>query len=347
MFKLLESRLRRDWQTKKISLEYLLKTAQEHDYDVRCLTNDSRFVKQIYQIWHPQLQKGMFVFGSNSYPDLSRQASLLSDDKFLTYKVLENYAVPMPKTARFDSVGELFKILKTDFKNVSELVLKPGSDCMGRNVFFAGNNVQMVNHSRLLLEKYGRGLIQERKFGKDVRLQAVGGKLFAACTRVPAHVVGNGRDAIDDLIEAKNKNKIVQNQISIDDKLEEYLVKNGLTLGSVPKEDEFVQLRQASNIAQGGDPIDITETIHQDYFNLVELIASLFSVKTFALDLIALDEKVSFEQGQTNLLEVNAPCIWPHHHFAVGKKRNVALAILDEYFYPESFDVRSERYIII
>ncbi len=186
MFKLLDSGLKRDWQTKKISLEYLLKTASEHGYDVRCLTNERRFARQVYQIWHPELEKGMFVFGSNSYPDLSRQASLLSDDKFLTYKVLANYAVPMPRTARFDSVEELFELLKTDFKDVSEFVLKPGSDCMGRNVFFADNNIQMVEHSRLLLEKYGWGLIQERKFGKDVRLQAVGGKLFAACTRMPA-----------------------------------------------------------------------------------------------------------------------------------------------------------------
>ena len=71
-----------------------------------------------------------------------------------------------------------------------------------------------------------------------------------------------------------------------------------------------------------------------------------FSVKIFASDYIVKDETKPFSPNNSYLLEINAHCLWAHHHFAEGQKRNVAAAILDAYFYPKTFNPKNKKYLI-
>src|SRR5699024_2846152 len=94
--------------------------------------------------------------------------------------------------------------------------------------------------------------------GFDVRVSIIEGRFSAAILRLPAHVVGNGRDSIKTLIENKNEDmlkiKYFNNKsIKINKKLIARLSKYNYDLNSVlPKNDIFI-LTDISNLTLGGE----------------------------------------------------------------------------------------------
>ena len=60
----------------------------------------------------------------------------------------------------------------------------------------------------------------------------------------------------------------------------------GYQMDSIPKKDEIIYLRENSNISTGGDSIDVTDQIPDDYKKIaVDAVAAL-GVKICGIDLI-------------------------------------------------------------
>jgi cyanophycin synthetase len=351
----------------KLAFIFLKEEALKQGYDFLRLTDqysETGFEEgkkgatlAIHQVTDPFTNRYFTIKGPASYPDLTPEKFKLTEDKALTQKILEEEGLPFPKTWLIQSSTDLEKTL------IEKFVLKPNNAAHGDGVHFIENADLIESTVQELLRNHPSLLLQEFIEGKDLRIQAVCGKLFAACLRIPANITGDGSHTVQELVDLKNLSKLPANHITVDEdvlqRISSQLTSNGNNpLQLTPQAGQQIFLREAANIGQGGDPVDVTNKLHPDYQKLVKKVAQKLELQTFAIDCITSDEGASLfppqpsiaseelHSSSTRLLEINAPCMWAHHHFAEGQKRNVALAILDSYLHPERFNPKDERYLI-
>lgn len=332
-----------------LHLRYLLEEALNQGYLIESLHHFAELNRLGHKIIDHKTGREMIVIGQNEYPDLSNSAKYLTKHKFLTYELFKKEHIPTPKTFCFHSLEEFQWLWETEF-HLNRVVVKPENQGLGRDVFLEIHESAVLNSAEHILEKYqARGLIQEFVHGHDLRIQAVGGKFFAACRRVPANVIGNGINTVQELVHMKNREKAqfnAKNLIIVTKETHALLAEQGLKYKRIPEQNRHIRLRKASNVGIGGDPIDVTDSVHPEYHRLLEKISGILGVKTFALDFVVEDETKPFSEGNAHLLEINAPSMWGLHHFAMGTKRNVALGILDAHFHPQNFNPEAVKYLI-
>lgn len=98
--------------------------------------------------------------------------------------------------------------------------------------------------------------------------------VYAVLLRVPANVEGDGKHTIEELVMQKNRDllrgrdhRTPLESIQLGE-LENLMLKaQGYRTDSIPENDEIIYLRENSNISTGGDSIDVTDQIPDDYKN--------------------------------------------------------------------------------
>jgi len=183
-------------------------------------------------------------------------------------------------------------------------------------------------------------LVQTQIFGTDHRLLTVDGKFAAALERVPAFVEGDGVHTIEKLIEIENA-KIIRLdnarsplcKIKTDEDLLTYLTLQNLKLSTVPAEGVNITLRRVANISAGGVSYNVTDKVHPDNIQMVEDIATFFSVKCLGIDVLAKDISQSWRDGDFGIIEINAgPGVFMHLVPAYGGSIDVPEMILYSHF---------------
>jgi glutamate--cysteine ligase len=98
-------------------------------------------------------------------------------------------------------------------------------------------------------------IIQEFIPGDEYRILVIGDQVALGMRRVPAHVVGDGIQTIEELICQENKNPlrapgygIDLSHIPMNENTITYLQRHGLTLSSIPQNGEKIQLTSVSNL---------------------------------------------------------------------------------------------------
>src|SRR5699024_11373400 len=107
-------------------------------------------------------------------------------------------------------------------------------------------------------------LVERFVDGVDYRIYVAGDKVLAARKRLPAFVVGDGESSIEKLVEEKNNQRkenpyLSKKTIAFDQDLFQSIKKQGHILQGIPELNELVYLKGQSNIAAGGEPIDVTD----------------------------------------------------------------------------------------
>lgn len=228
------------------------------------------------------------------------------------------------------------------------VVVKPVAGHKGQGVTTNIQSEEEVRHAFQKIVKsaeeegaaFEGALVQQQIYGTDHRLLAVGGKFVAALERVPAFVVGNGKDPIDKLIAEENDKLIrLDNarsplcKIKVDDNLKEFLKLQNLSLSTVPQEGEKITLRRVANISAGGVSINVTDKIHRVNVKMVEDIASYFNVKCLGIDVLSADISKPWTEGNFGIIEINAgPGVFMHLAPAYGGSIDVPWEILKTHF---------------
>ena len=124
-------------------------------------------------------------------------------------------------------------------------------------------------------------VMEELVEGVDIRVILIGGKAKAAYIRVPANVVGDGINTVEQLMEQKNRLRLKhphlsKNLIVPDDYSDSYLSRQGHSFDSVPPAGEIVFLHLKANISRGGDSVNITDYLHPDLMRLAEEAGAVF-----------------------------------------------------------------------
>jgi cyanophycin synthetase len=168
----------------------------------------------------------------------------------------------------------------------------------------------------------------------------INGKLVAAARREPAHVIGDGRSSIENLIQKINADprrgfghEKVLTRIEIDDMTERLLFQGGLSLDSIPGEGETVYLKTTANLSQGGTATDVTDEVNPDIRMMAERTARIIGLDCVGVDALAKDISLPLGPSGIKVIEVNAaPGFRMHLEPTNGQARNVAKPLVDMLF---------------
>ena len=187
-------------------------------------------------------------------------------------------------------------------------------------------------------------IVEEYVQGGDFRFLVINGKFVAAARREPAHIIGDGKSSIKDLIEKINLDPLrgfghekVLTQIEIDEMTERLLSLRGLSIDSVPAEKEMVYLKATANLSQGGTATDVTDEVSPDIRLMAERAARIIGLDCVGVDALAKDISLPLEPSGIKVVEVNAaPGFRMHLEPTNGQPRNVAKPLVDMLF-PEGY----------
>lgn len=191
---------------------------------------------------------------------------------------------------------------------------------------------------KVIIEKYVKGF--------DYRLLVINNILVAAAKRTPAHVIGDGKSTIKELVEKINKDpqrgyghENTLTQIEIDNLTRSIINAKGYTEDSViPKGEELV-LKDTANLSTGGTSEDVTDIVHPANVSMAERISKVIDLDICGIDVMTTDISKPLGETEGAVLEVNAaPGFRMHLAPAVGLPRNVAAPVVDKLF-PKHEDI--------
>lgn len=192
-------------------------------------------------------------------------------------------------------------------------------------------------------KKYSYRVIVERFItGYDFRVLVIDNKLVAAAKREPAHVKGDGKQTIQQLIDETNADprrgyghENVLTQIDVDRDTTDLLEKLNYTLETVPRKDEVVYLKSTANLSTGGTSVDVTDMMHPENIFLCERISRVIGLDICGVDIMAENLTQPLKENGGCILEVNAaPGFRMHLAPSEGLPRNVAAPVIDMLYPP-------------
>jgi cyanophycin synthetase len=221
------------------------------------------------------------------------------------------------------------------------LVVKPIDGNHGRGITVDVQNYEEAQVAFRAAQKVSRGVIIEKYIlGDDYRLLVINNKLVAAALRTPAHVVGDGKSTIQELIDKVNEDprrgyghEKVLTQISVNDLTMGILKSKGYTLDTVIEKDEKLILKDTANLSTGGTAEDVTDIVHPANVAMAERISKIIDLDICGIDVMTTDITKPLSETGGAVLEVNAgPGFRMHLAPTTGLPRNVAAPVIDKLF---------------
>ncbi|MFD1509147.1 cyanophycin synthetase [Lacimonas salitolerans] len=266
----------------------------------------------------------------------------IADDKDWTKQILGEAGVPVPQGQTCYSFDEAQQAAEWIGWPV---VTKPLSGNHGRGVTTDIASMEDLKSGYdaavARLREGADGVIVESYIkGEDHRMLVIGGKLVAAARRRPAHVTGDGRSTIQQLVDRENQDprrgvghENLLTQIDIDEQTHRMLEQAGLTLDTVLPEGELAFLKSTANISTGGTASDLTDEVHPEVKFTMERIGRLVGLDVIGIDLLAETLSEPLENQSAGVVEVNAgPGFRMHMSPTHGTPRPVGAHIVDMLF---------------
>ncbi len=260
----------------------------------------------------------------------------LACDKESTKLMLAGAGIPVPKGSVVYSLREMEDAL--DYLGGYPIVVKPLNGNHGRGITLEIETWEEAEIAYDKAREVSDGVIVEHFYrGRDHRVLVVNHKVIAVAERVPAHVIGNGKDTIEALVEKENKDPRrgeghdnILTHIQFDKTTEKLLRTQKLTLDSVLEAGEICYLRETANLSTGGVAIDRTDEIHPETIWIAERASRLIGLDVAGIDIVTTDISQPMKVTNSVIVEVNAaPGLRMHVAPSVGVPRNVAGPIMD------------------
>ncbi|MDD9724856.1 cyanophycin synthetase [Roseovarius sp. SK2] len=266
----------------------------------------------------------------------------IADDKEWTKQVLDDAGVAVPKGYICYSWDEI--------KDAADwigwpVVTKPLSGNHGRGVTTDITNEEELKSGyeaalARCRDDYGAVIVESYIKGEDHRILVVGGKMIAAARRRPAHVEGDGKSTIQQLIDKENEDprrgvghENLLTQIIVDEQTMRLLEQAELTLDSVPAKGDIVYLKSTANISTGGTATDLTDEVHPEIKFAMERIGRIVGLDIIGIDMLAETLSKPLDQQSAGVVEVNAgPGFRMHMAPTHGTPRPVGEAVVDMLF---------------
>jgi cyanophycin synthetase len=264
----------------------------------------------------------------------------LASNKDETKRLLQDAAIPVAKGMCIIHEEEVKEVIE---KVKFPLVFKPLDGNHGKgasiNVKTEEEAIAAFHHAK----KYSRKIIVEKFItGYDFRVLVINNRFIAAAMREPAHVIGDGKSSIQQLIDLENKDprrgyghENVLTEITVDRETHDQLTKYNYTLETILKKEEKCYLKGTANLSTGGTSTDVTDIMHPTNIFICERISRVIGLDICGIDIMAQNLSEPLEISGGVVLEVNAaPGFRMHLAPANGLPRNVAAPVIDMLYPP-------------
>jgi D-alanine-D-alanine ligase-like ATP-grasp enzyme len=192
------------------------------------------------------------------------------------------------------------------------VVIKPNAHTFkGKGVI---TNIMNQQDLRLLAKKlfnqYPTIIVEEfiiRK--KEFRVLVLEGKIIGIVERIPAYIIGDGKQTIGQLIKQKNILRKKQNAglISLDQELRKNLQFKKITLSTIPKKGMTIRLKNVCNFGAGGEiKLFSTQTVHQDLHRMMKSLAHATDLRLVGVDILADSLETAVGVSELKIIELNA-----------------------------------------
>ncbi|MDY7048960.1 MAG: cyanophycin synthetase, partial [Microcystis panniformis WG22] len=267
----------------------------------------------------------------------------LACDKEGTKTILKDGGIPVPRGTVIQYLDELSAAIEE--VGGFPIVIKPLDGNHGRGISIDIKNQQEAEEAYDLASAASktRSVIVERYYkGSDHRILVINGKVAAVAERIPAHVVGDGRSTVEELIEITNRDPNrgdghanVLTKITIDKTALNVLGKQGYELTSILAHGEIAYLRATANLSTGGIAVDRTDEIHPENVWIAQRVAKLIGLDIAGIDVVTEDIRKPLREVDGVIVEVNAaPGFRMHVAPSRGLPRNIAAPVIDMLFPP-------------
>ncbi|MDJ0527186.1 MAG: cyanophycin synthetase [Microcystis sp. M53600_WE12] len=267
----------------------------------------------------------------------------LACDKEGTKTILKDAGIPVPRGTVIQYLDELSEAIEE--VGGFPIVIKPLDGNHGRGISIDVKNQQEAAEAYDLASAASktRSVIVERYYkGSDHRILVINGKVAAVAERIPAHVVGDGRSTVEELIEITNQDPNrgdghanVLTKITIDKTALNVLEKQGYELTSILAHGEIAYLRATANLSTGGIAVDRTDEIHPENVWIAQRVAKLIGLDIAGIDVVTDDIRKPLKEVDGVIVEVNAaPGFRMHVAPSRGLPRNIAAPVIDMLFPP-------------
>ena len=264
----------------------------------------------------------------------------LASNKDETKRMLQEAAIPVAKGMCISLEEQVKEVIDSvGFP----LVFKPLDGNHGKgasiNVKTEETAIAAFHHAK----KYSHRIIVEKFIsGFDFRVLVINHRFIAAALREPAHVTGDGKSNLRQLIDTENKDprrgyghENVLTEISIDKETMDQLAKYNYTLETILKKGEKCYLKGTANLSTGGTSTDVTDIMHPGNIFICERISRVIGLDICGIDIMATNLSEPLESTGGVVLEVNAaPGFRMHLAPATGLPRNVAAPVIDMLYPP-------------
>ena len=231
-------------------------------------------------------------------------------NKRITSRLIRELGYPCPE--QFGTISESRTIRIAN--ELGEVVVKPASGGQGRGVTVRPAGEQEVRQAhQFAAATDDRVIIEQFVPGDDHRLLVINGRFIAAAKRQAAEVIGDGRQTIQELVQALNNSRSQSDvgrrylkQINANDPGVIFqLRKQKLTLDTVLDAGQSAKLRSNSNISTGGIAQDYTKLVHPENILMVEELARDMLLVTAGFDYVTTDISKPWHETGGKIIEVN------------------------------------------
>jgi D-alanine-D-alanine ligase-like ATP-grasp enzyme len=262
-------------------------------------------------------ENGKRVCFSRSKLDINGYgAAELAKDKAFSNFFLKQFGYSVPEGQTFFNAQLCTKLshprnIDDGFDFAQEIgfpvIVKPLNLSQGILVTKVYNRAEYYHISEKIFQ-IKSGLIVERFCsGNDYRIVVLDQEVVVVYQRIPLCIVGDGKSNICDLLSEKKKyfaeigRKVT---VDLDDfRIHQKLERQNLSWDSVIPQATIVYLLDNANLSNGGESVDLTETIHPDFQKLAVNVTKDIGLRLAGIDIIASD--ITKPMSDYTLLEVN------------------------------------------
>lgn len=241
-----------------------------------------------------KLGKYHYFFRGGETPFNQGSSISVATNKYCTNKVLEAAGFPVPKAVAFNQHAFQTNSIETLLKDLRyPLVVKPTlNSAAGRDVVCnIQTTEQLINYLSAYYQRHDFLSVEEfHPHLNAYRVLVFHNKVIGVTQRFPAHIVGDGVHSIKELITISNRTRealkytTCLDPITLDDDFKSRFSELSITLETIPKKDEKIELCYKCNSVLGG-------TIHSLGTRICKENARLFisAAKALNLHLVGFD----------------------------------------------------------
>ncbi len=312
------------------STRSMVDAAIRHNIPVRRLTAGS-----LVQLGWGSKQRRILAAATSQ---TSAIAEGVVQDKHLTCSLLREVGLPVPHGRPVVSAEDAWLAA---MELGLPVVVKPLDGNQGRGVALnLTTKTQVTAAYQAALAESASIIVEQFAEGEDYRVLIVGRQFVAASRRKPAHVIGDGRSTVNQLIAEANLDPrrasghaAALSNIRIDAIALAVLDEQGLTVDAIPAAGRTVLIRRNANLSTGGTAVDCTDEVHPSIREAAIEAAQTVGLDICGIDIVAVDISQALSASNGVIIEINArPGLRMHLYPSEGRPRNVGEAVINTMF---------------